>query len=311
MKLLPICFSVYVIILSSIFLPLYVNDDQYLYRLFYESLEDLSLEDGYLSYQTIVGASEPLYFILVFLFNSLFKKDMLFTVVNCIFGYQLAALICRYKKEYLLLFAATNFYIVALLFSHERLKLAVLFMLIADNLGSTKYYYLGIASHFQIIILSGSSALLKIINSKKNFIYNILNYKFFILIFFSFIGFFYFKESIQEKFIYYYQSAESDYYGKAISIIKVIIFMVVGYSYTNNKNIIIIPNLIIIFSIFLIGGDRLVIFSYGCMMYCYLNYFNNSQERKIPYLIILINLYMSFKGIYFLNNIIDHGHGFG
>jgi hypothetical protein len=307
-NLKSIIFSFYSLVLSLIILPKYIEDDQKLYRLFYDSLGESDYLSGYALYENIIGSSEPIYYTLVFFLHSLISKDLLFSLINAIFAYILAKFICKYNKDWLLLFLSTNFYLMALFFSHERLKLAfTIFIILFISNTSSKYlkYSLVILTHFQMIIIVlinflSKSKVQRII--KSNYIYKFIGIVLLMSIAFIFSG------PILSK-IYSYTESDINIYERISDVLKLAIFTFIGTKFCNKNSTAIIPNLILLPFIIILGGGRLIIFSYCFMMYFYIT---NKENKNILFsrLILIINLYFFYTGIIFLYKVYSKGYGF-
>lgn len=307
-KFAPLLFSFYSLALSLLFLPLYVEDDQYLYRLLYENLDVNDYLGGYLLYGYIIGSVEPIYYTLVFFLHSWISKDILFSIINALFAYMLSKFICKYNKEWLLLYLSTNFYLMALFFSHERFKLAItIFLLLFIGGSSSRFfkYALVILTHFQMILV----VLIELFSRSQiqSGIRTNYFYKFAIIILLLSVGFI-FSEPLLSKFNSYIAS-DVNVFERISDVFKVIVFTSISILFCNKKSKAIIPNIVLLPLVVILGGGRLVILSYAYMMYFYIT---NQRINNSAYvwLILIVNLYFSYAGIIFLYNIYDKGYGF-
>lgn len=305
-KFYKIIFLIYVGSLSSYFLPLYTDDDQYLYQLFYNSISGLSLIESYIKYNFIVGASEPIYFLLIFNLHDIVDKNLLILILNTIFAILLYEYLEKNSKAYLSVMALTNFYFMALLFSHERLKLAIIIILLVNRCNIKNNLikiYMPILAHFQMALIVIPNFYMRNWGSKMQLINKI------IAIFISGVFFFYFHEIIIEKVIYY--NSEVGFVKVLDAFIKIIFFVIIGIriSKKEDRRYYLQHQMLILMSAFFLGGDRLVIFSYGLLMHAYIQNKNN-KDSVGKVLIFIVNFYFGIKGVLFLANVIDHGHGF-
>jgi hypothetical protein len=307
-KLTPLIFSFYSLVLSLIFLPLYVEDDQLLYRLFYDSLGENDYLSGYALYANIIGSAEPIYYTLVFFLHSLVSKDLLFSLINAIFAYMLSKFICKYNKDWLLFYLSTNFYLMALFFSHERFKLAVtIFILLFLGGASSRFlkYALVVLAHFQMIMIVLINFLSK--NQIQSTVKSNYFYKFIGIVLLMSIGVI-FSDSLLSKF-YSYSQSDVNIFGRISDVLKVTIFTAISILFCNKKSTAIIPNIILLPFIIMLGGGRLVILSYGYMMYFYITSKKNKNPLNV-WAILIVNLYFSCAGLIFLYNIYSKGYGF-
>lgn len=307
-KFAPLLFSFYSLVLSLIYLPLYVEDDQYLYRLLYETLGENDYLSGYILYNNIIGSAEPIYYTLVFFSHSWISKDILFSIINAFFAYMVSKFICKYNKEWLLLYLSTNFYLMALFFSHERFKLSLtIFLLLFLGSASSRFfkYVLVTLTHFQMIVV----VLIELFSKNQiqsSFKANYF-YKFTIIILLLSVGFI-FSGPLLSKF-YSYIASDVNVLERMSDALKVTVFTSISILFCNKKSTAIIPNIVLLPFIIILGGGRLVILSYAYMMYFYIT---NQRIKKSAnvWLILIVNLYFSYTGIIFLYNIYDKGYGF-
>ncbi|ULT28253.1 hypothetical protein KUH03_17660 [Sphingobacterium sp. E70] len=257
-------------VLSIYVFPYYVSGDQLHYRLFYEEINNFSIGPGFIAYRNYLGASEPVYFFIVYFLNRLIEKDLLFSIINGLFAFFLAKNMLRLRISIPLLYCTLiNFYFVVLLFSAERLKLSLLFFLIAilykNSLKQYAFISFSILSHFQSLIL----VYVEKFNELKTQIVKYFRqgnlFKIFLTIAAA-IGFvailFVMRGYLQDKLLAY-----SDR-GGIQNVIKPIVFCFLAMYYSKEKlTDVFLMFLPLIFSSIVVGEERIVIFCYGIFMY--------------------------------------------
>lgn len=300
-------FGVSSFVMSLFIFPYYTGGDQFFYINFYENIKEYTFIEGLIFYKSTLGSIEPVYYIIVVLFN-FFNKTLLFSLINGLFGFCLAtSLLKRNFHPLLLFFTLLNFYLLVLFFSAERLKISLLFLLLAYLVNNSKtrtfFLFIAVLSHVQTFILILSSYFsIFLLSFKKNFIEKIMNNKFnsIIIIGLLVVVVFYLKDHIIEKFMAY--SAN----GGMTDILKPIFFMIMTLFYRKNNKFetILIFTPIIIASFFL-GEERIVIFSYFIFFY-----FAMLVRRGFNFGMIIIMIYFSFKGFVFIENVLQYNDGF-
>lgn len=132
--------------------------DQYFYRLHYDSLEGKSLLDAYKLYPIALGAREPIYFIVTFVFQKIMSKEWFDILLNCTFLTVLFTLFYKNKlPRTIVSLLLTSVYFLSVFFITERLKLGVMFLLLyfifKDFKFGAFFILLAILSHAQLLIL--------------------------------------------------------------------------------------------------------------------------------------------------------------
>lgn len=288
---------------SLVFLDIYVEDDQSLYIKYYDSLIGLSIDEAYDSYKVILGAREPIYFLLTYFLNDIIAKSVLVSLMNGVLLCQVLSFLYRNKKVWLVPFVFTNFYTYALFFSHERLKLGLIIFIFFLKSGINNQivkYLMPVLGHFQFAILSIPLYFNRICA-------NILKSKSLFSLCMLLLALLALYEPVLSKLSFYYEALSLT--DVLIGFVKVILFGFFAALFSKNSRVITTLCAALLTAVLIVGGDRVVIFAYGLMMYSYIVN-NNSVARKYTILVILINIYFSIKGLHFMYNVIDHGHGF-
>jgi len=295
-------------ILSIYIFPYYISGDQLHYRLFYEEIKNFSIASGFIAYRNYLGASEPVYFFIVYFFSGLIEKDFLFSIINCCFAFFLAKNMLKLRIWIPLLYISLfNFYFIVLLFSAERLKLSLLFFLIAilykNSFKQYTFLFLTVFSHFQSLVL----VYVEKFNELKTQIVHYFRqgnlFKIFLTIAVV-VGFaavlFFMRGYLQDKLLAYSER------GGIENIIKPIIFCVLAMYYSKEKLLdVFLMFLPLIFSSVIVGEERIVIFCYAIFMYFAIQI---KEGRNLG--VMLTSMYFIYKGYEFISNIMINGNGF-
>ncbi|TXY51719.1 hypothetical protein [Vibrio cholerae] len=298
-------------IFSIIFSNMYYSGDQIAYGYFYDNVSKFSFLDAVAFYKNSLDSQEPLYFILVYLFSSLFDKNFLFSVLNALLASSIYLLLKKINvSKFIIAMLGCNFYLYVLFFSAERLKVSFLFLVLSflfDNkILSRLSILLSILTHVQTLLL----ILLAQYKRFDNFLFRIkrlrlgyLNSDFITLIsvfiltcLFTMVMW----GHLSHKAMHYYSNMSS-----VSAIIKPLIFTLISIPYAKNKyQALFVGGTVMLVSIFF-GSERLVIFSYLVFLYYALSYNNGFN-----FWVVLTSAYFSVKGIMFLMSIYYFGDGF-
>lgn len=300
-------FSFYCFFISFYLFGLYSKGDSARYTYFYNSLHDYSFIDGYSFYETSLGASEPIYYVMIFFFNEIVNKTIFFSFLNAFFGFILSKRLLKIGMHpILLILIAFNFYFLVLLIPAERLKVSIIFLLLSVSDLGLRYritsLILSLLSHFQTFILIAArfkDTIKKLYLSLR--FGNIKNIFKIVLLFLILLSVpYYFRDDIGEKLAAYNDE------GGIKALVKPFFFLILNLFYVSrDKFEIWIIHLPIMIAAFFIGDSRLVIFSFGIFLYYALQY-----KRGINFGTLISLLYFAGKGIEFLINVKSNGHAF-
>jgi hypothetical protein len=128
------------------------------YKDTFDTLSSTGFFDGYEVFQEKLGASEYISYIVFFLASKIFDYDVFSYFSNIVFSLSIYLVYQKYNKgiaSYLIT-VPLNFYFLVLCFGAQRLKFAMLFLMLAFYVGSrfrTRIFgTLALFSHFQVII---------------------------------------------------------------------------------------------------------------------------------------------------------------
>lgn len=303
--------SISISLISYFFLQYNIEGDQAHYNLFYEFAKKSSFFEALSSSYSYIGSLEPIYPVLVWVLSSMIAKDIFMAIMNGLFAYftlKLAGNILL-PRFLIIIFLFTNYYAYVIYTSAERLKISLIFSLIAVifflKKDKTKlaiiFGAISILTHIQTLFIFSSLILsanwreftrnMKF--SKLQFLIGILAVIFSIL--------FYLKEHIFLKAEAYISSGTN-----LEGVVKIILLFFVAYYSTDNKKLVLSLYLILFGAVLLVGSDRLVIFAYFYTLLLYPK--GGSIFIRMPHYLLLI--YFSFKSIGYLSNLIEYGDGF-
>jgi len=285
-----------------------VGGDQQFYRAFYENVQGLSLADAFYAYKNQLGTSEPGYFFLVYLVSGWLSKDVAFSIINFILYYQLFLWMLRQNVSQLLFpLLVSNFYLLVLSFSAERLKLSLVIFLVAYSLrGVVKYALLGFSliSHVQVILLLIGTQVEAALHVLRRLMRGRVGLGFLSLLLTVVCVaalLLLLREHIESKLSYYYGA-----WGGPAAVIKPLVFMVMAIFYSRGRGAeALLASLPMVLASFFIGSERVVIFSYFVFMYYAAPY-----RRGLNVGVLASALFFAYNGINFLMRMIEFGDGF-
>jgi hypothetical protein len=287
-------------------MPFYIGGDQTHYRQAYELLSDLNLVEGYELYFSKLSSREYIHFLLSWLASKFIEKDLFIAIFNGILAYVTMSVLHRWKASVFISFSIVipNYYFMVLYFSAERLKFALIFLLLSllYSKNKTLFYpfaFLSIITHVQVLIIYVSIAFNKFfVKTIKMFRTGMLP-KYFFLVFLIIIPTLLVKNQIFNKLQYY-----SNVNGLA-ELSKGLVFLSLAIWYSNKKIETVLIFTPVLFAVFILGGSRLNMFAY----FIFLHYgFQCRGGWNFGVLATL--LYFSYSSIDLLSNILSYGDGF-
>jgi len=288
------------------FSNLYVGGDQIFYHRFFDSLYGARISDiPYIQFAN-TGSGEPLYGLLSWIGSKLLPKNEWISIFNALL---IIILFLSLEKAnvsrilYPLFFS--NYYIFVIMFSAERLKFGILFVLIAF-IASFRWRVvaagLSVLFHFQtILFLTGFlgiyfSRITKLAIKGKANAYNLLAIAtafFALALVFRFFG-----NTIIAKV--------SNYSGDGfVELTKFMALFIVGLSVTKDKLTAVLTYLPLALATFILGGDRI-----NMVTFIFTLYYTLSWNRGLNPVTIILLGYFSTRGISFLLNIVAYGSGY-
>ncbi|MFN5254434.1 MAG: hypothetical protein ACK5BY_01175 [Limnohabitans sp.] len=287
--------------------------DHFKYRLNYDSLADSGVVDGYFLYNSQLGAGEPVYYLLTYLLSNLGVDFEIFNnILTFLLVYLTISVLTRgglsISLAAIILFP--SYYLMVLSIDVIRLKVAIIFFLIALNDSKNyKSIILSILSQFQIIgyyvswILAAiiNKALSNLVKNSWKFTFNLRSaLKFFLILSLIIILLNVFLMYLVEKIAHY-----SDQ-GSLMSLLQLLVFpLLIGlnFGFFSKKFYFFIP--LVVMSFF-VGPGRVTIMIYAAFLYMTSKLrFNNFLLLNVPF-----SVYYLSKTYLYISALIDSGSGF-
>lgn len=307
----PIFYSLITLCICLWLVPIYIEGDQEHYNLFFQNciLSDYSVADKFSCYSAYLDSQEPGYFIIINTLATLFNKHTIIIAADTLLAYLITRLIflhtnIGYQRHILSILMVTNFYMLVLCLSAERLKFSLILLLLALLTKNIKNKYIFIFSslmtHSQNIILFFSGFLSQIQSLRLSL------WKKTALIFGGIsllLMIFYFnKEHILRKFSIYSSVDAGDFGINAV--IKVSVLYIIAIL-SIRKWSVVLGGLPILLSSYLLGSSRIMILMF--IFYIAITLYN---KKKMDLIMFLVLCYFSYKSIGFIQNILIYGEGF-
>lgn len=301
--------SISIFFLSSYLLGIYTEGDYIDYSKAYEAILGKSYLQAFISYQGLIGSSEPIHFTISWIASNM-GIDRIFFV--SLFNGLTAFVFLKLGKKLngslviLVLIALTNFYFFALFTELERLKFGFLFFFLALYFIENKKLFIifsivTVLTHLQFLVIYAGFLAVYFLKQIKNIL---LNYRveikvlFFILISVSLTALMY--DQLNAKLTHYYDQVQFLHLLKVMPFVALILF----YSQNKRESLMFIMPLLLM--ILLIGGNRLIIFAYFIFLF-----FGIQKKRGLNFGIFITNFYYFIGSIIFVFNIYEYGRGYG
>lgn len=313
-NLLLIALVILSFVFSLIIGNLYYDGDQIYYTEAFNLVKGLNLTEAFVVYRSKITSEEPIHFIIIWLFSNLgVEKNLLMSVLNALLVYTLVRILLKWKVLNWVIFAIiiSNFYILVLFFSAERLKISILFLFISvllyeQRIKSVFFAFLAVLTHSQTILIILAKFLGEFIFKIKK-LNNIFSFKNIIgklLIILLFVSLFFFlKDHLLSKYSSY--SDLSKQKSLLTNIWQSLVFLFFSIGYSKNKLETASIFLFVIIASSLVGSDRITIIAYFYFMFYALRF-----NRGFNIGVILSIFYFGYKSIIFISNILQNGHGF-
>lgn len=300
---------------SSYLSPYYYLGDQYFYRLFYESVNEYSSwDEKFLFHKSMLDASEPFYLLFVSSVSPYFAKDFVFSLINAgIVALGVHFILKRNGSAIVCFLLVTNFYLIVLFFSAERLKFGLFLLLISFLFQRWKrwiFMILAILSQFQIIVLVISCYLIMwFYNNETNA--NSRGVKLYHPLLFVVIAvavlFFLHPQVLYEYLLPHLEGKMNAYanigWGGWDALIKPLFFMLCSVYISRRDKLFTAMSFVpILIAAYFLGSERFAIFSFILMLF-----YGIGVKRGLNMFIIVPSLYFSVQGILFCIKFLENG----
>jgi hypothetical protein len=292
----------------------YTGGDQKYYIDFYNAISGVEFNEvKKLAYQNI-GAYEKLSLFVLWFGSSVLNLDKVIWVslLNGIFiALYYRFLNKNYTSTFVIVLLMTNFYILVMLFSAERLKLAFLVIFLALNTSGIRkniLFFLSPLFHFQAFLFFPVVFIYKFSDQIKNFFIHLKISKSMLIYFLLLLAIlFLFITNIagfMHKFDSYFYR-EKNYIPLLITFLKISLLAFIAMKESKYKfqaGVSFVPWFVFGF---MFGGQRIVIMTFA--WFVYLLVIEQKLQRPLPMIILI---YFSIKSISFILNIYKFGTGF-
>lgn len=311
-KVFTLFLSVAVFFISLYFSPYYYAGDQVAYTNYYNSVSGQSLVGAYFLQIKFLSAYEPLYALSVWLFSHFVGKDIFDSLLNLFLCYSLVRVLINLgaSRGLIFVFVLVNFYILVLYFAADRLKLSFIFFFFGldafynkREIKSASLLLCSVFSHLQILLFLSSvmsvllaRSILKIVSKFAINVKELFLMVFFVV--FSLVILIFFHKHISNKLFFYLSC-------NIVDISKPGVFLVLSLFAPAKKYCVIASFVPLLVAAFIVSGDRIVMMAYLLFVF-----YSMTGSRLSRSLIWLTVLYFTYKGYFFIHNIILFGNGF-
>lgn len=299
---------IYIVSLSL--LNSYTKGDQTSYRIYYERINGAKMYEIQEIARTTIGSYEPFSWILFWAASNLnIEKNVFVSFLNIILLLGIILFLQKYQPAwYIYPLFITNFYVVVMMTSAERLKVAYIILILSFYVKSKWKYIMLLLSpfaHLQSIIfiittyISSISTQLKKIITNKTITKRIASISFILI--FLFLGI---VTLLQDGIVNKYNSYSTDRL-RITELINIFILLSISLYVIRDKFLVIITSIPLIIAILLVGGQRVNMIA----VTIYLGLFVINRKTSHP-LVLLLLFYFSLKTIPFVQNIYTLNDGF-
>lgn len=295
-------------VFSQWILQYYTGGDQVHYTALYESLRWAPISQISDLQFKYTGSTEPLYGLIMWVSASLFEKNIIISFMNSILMVSIFILLRKNRAGFIFtILMFTNYYVLVILTSAERLKFGYIFailILILPSIWRAAAAIAALTNHYSILIIFISIIFpQKYLETLKSFRKggwdSFKSSLLFIVIFLSFIVFsILYRDQITNKVNHYQSYDPTDLLQGAILFI---IAMIVSNDRLNTAMTLSFP----LAATFILGGDRVNMLTISVFIYLVL------REGKTRHpAVMMVMAYLSYKSIDYMQNVFAYGTGF-
>ena len=295
-------------IFSWWWLPYYHDGDQRYYTSLYNMLKVYGIADALALQKQVIGASEPVYVSIMWVFARALDKIAIISIFNGVLSAVLYGwLSSRKASAPFILLIFTNFYLLVLLTSAERLKFGYLFAvsgLLFPLLGRVVLIILSLFTHFSFILVvipvvlgeKASEIVTLVRRGSKRAIWSLVT----LGIAGAAIGGFYVSN------LYAYQDKAAHYLSYDLpEIAEVAILSLVAVTVSSSKVKSSVMMILPVVATYALGGDRMNMLS--TTVFIYLVTVENKTSNP---LVLAVLAYLSYKSVGYIQNVYLYGTGF-
>lgn len=301
------CVAIFIFLVTFFVGSKYVNGDQVHYRDLYLNISELGLSDAYKYYTSRIDSLEFVHFFIIWCTSPYFEKDIVMALANVALAHVWLKLFQKWGASlYIAVFlVVTNYYLVAMYFSAERLKFACIFIglsfLYFDKPKRLYLFsFLALITHAQAIVVYVVVIFREMLSVALRFVSKgrISKINLFIL-FSSLIPVILIFEQLVSKFNSYYTGIRG-----IDESMRVFIFFALSIWYARSKwkevTLIYFPLILIVF---LVGGDRVNIIGYFVFIYYALKIRGGKNIG-----IFITSIYFLYGSVGYVLNVLEYGN---
>jgi len=286
--------------------PLYVLGDQVHYRRIYSGLAELTLFQGYTFYTTSIDSLEFVHFFLSWIASRILDKDVFVALANAFLAWVAFGVFVKWKASIYIaaLLVITNYYLVAMYFSAERLKFGFIFMGLSFlYLGRVGFFYsfsfLALISHAQTIIVYFALFFRLLCEQFLRFsLTGRVSKYLFIVVVLLLLPTALIMGQLLSKFNSYYEGIRG-----ANELMRVLIFFFLTLYYAKKKPEVICIFVSLIATVMLVGGERVNLLAYFAFLYYAL-----PVNKGINFGVLFTGVYFAFGSFEYVLNIFEYGN---
>lgn len=297
---------VFLVFIGSLYIgPFYVLGDQVHYRRVYENLAELSLFEGYIYYNTALDSLEFVHFFLSWLASRFLDKDFFIAIANASLAWVAFGLFQKWKASIFItvLLVLTNYYLIAMYFSAERLKFGFIFLGLSFlYIEKVRYFYafsfLALVTHAQTLVVyfslffrALSSQLIKVVSSGK------ISKVFLIIMVLLVVPVALMSGQLISKFNSYYDGLRG-----VNELARIFVFLLLALYYAREKVEALLIFIPLVFTVMLVGGDRVNVLAYFVFLYYAL-----PVNKGFNIGVLLTGVYFLFGSFEYVSNIFEYG----
>jgi hypothetical protein len=309
------CGSLGIFIISLLFAPLYSNGDQIGYTNAYNSVFGEDLVYGLEAYKGHISSSEPIHYLIVFMTSNLgLEKNLVMAISNSILAYLIMRVFLQWRVSAYVSLALifTNFYVLVLYFSGERLKFGFIFLMLSllySRQRKLSFFFAitAILAHSQqilfyvITLFSSAMTAVSYFLKKGKFHYK-QTLMLIVFIFIAFALFYFMGGHILGKLEIYNTAAQEN---SLFSLWRTLILFLLTLQYSAARLNIISSFSILLLAVVFVGPERINMISY-----CYFLFYALQYKRGVNVGVAFTSIYFCFKSIDFILNVFETGQGF-
>jgi hypothetical protein len=301
-------------VLSMTIAPYHVNGDQVHYTKAYDAMRGLGLADAFRAYRSKIFSFEPVHFFVSWIFVNLgFDKTIAMSGLNGLAAALLGRFFLIRTHNYALVFVLvfSNQYLYAIFFTLEKLKIAIIFLLLFLNFRLRIFGVLAAFAHLQIALLfaiyfSASTLASVRLNRFGNFLKRrTIIPTMILLIILAAGGFMFFNYSVVK--LTYYMSRDG-VGGISAAAPAIAVGIVTLLATNHNRKLGMWYFTILAVLIVVIGGDRINMYAFFGFFYFTIHRGKKVFEGAVfTGAFALCSLYLGYKSYNYLFTVINFG----